>query len=70
MYFRLDFITPELTEFKQKAYCLPFWHSPSSNPGINYDPSKEGGEGCVQYKKYEWEDEVTPNILVNWNNKI
>ncbi|OXA58127.1 hypothetical protein Fcan01_07572 [Folsomia candida] len=66
----LDFITPELTEFKQKAYCLPFWHSPSSNPGINYDPSKEGGEGCVQYKKYEWEDEVTPNILVNWNNKI
>ncbi len=49
---------------------ITFLTFPVSNPGINYDPVKDVGSGCVEYKKYEWENEMTPNVLINWNNEI
>ncbi|CAL8074666.1 unnamed protein product [Orchesella dallaii] len=68
----LDAINPKLIHFNNKAYCLPYWHAPASNPALNYDPSKDYKQGCVKYRQEEWKDPFTPVLgkADGWRNNI
>lgn len=71
-FFRLDAINPKLNQFSNKAYCLPYWHAPASNPGLNYNPSSDHKPGCVKYVKEEWENAFTPRFgkANGWRNSM